>query len=179
MGRSLTRRLLLVIDEAEPAVELIASLFSRAGCTIAFRRRASADSGWQGAQALARLLRRDGYEVALVVAGADANRRLSRAPPPDAVVIDVGAATERSLSVARHARCFSPTLPLLFVSSTPDALTPSCTGFRPRPLVFAKPLDYAAFSLALRRAARAHSGELVRVPMAMAANDRISWPEGG
>jgi CheY-like chemotaxis protein len=181
MASQFRRALLFVVDDAGPMVELVASLFGAGACTLAVQRpRAAGDAtGWQGAHALTRLLRQDGYQVGVMIAGADAKRRLAQAPAPDALIADISRSEGDCLAVARHARRLYPNLPVLIVTNHPELVCEQVHGLDPEPIVFPKPLDYASFGVALRRAARKHSGQFVRMPPAFVALDRKSWPGVG
>ena len=99
----------------------------------------------QSANALARLLRDDGYEVEVLYDGAAAIGRLTRDPLPDALVTDLCIPHVDGLAVARYARARKPSMLLVFLTSYPQLL-PSRDGerFRPDAFVHTKPLDYSS-----------------------------------
>lgn len=155
------RALLFVVDDAPRALEYVAELLrSRALNAPGF--------GWQPEPAtspLQRLLRDDGYEVGLTLAGRDTSRRLRDAPAPDALVIDVSTTLGGgALEHAFEARMIYPNLPVLIVTSQPESVQAALGLLRPRALVFTKPVDYTCLGFELGRAARGHAAEFVRLP---------------
>jgi two-component system response regulator MprA len=106
----------------------------------------------RSAGVLARMLREDGFDVDLVADGPAAIERLTRGPLPDVLVTDLWLPGADGFSVARYARSQSGGLPIILVTGYPN-LSPDASGpLDPRPVVLAKPLDYAALNEEIRRA---------------------------
>jgi CheY-like chemotaxis protein len=72
------------------------------------------------AQALAKLLRADGFDVDMAFDGAEAVGKLARGAPPDALVTDVRMPRADGIAVARYARGRSPEIPVIFVTGYPE-----------------------------------------------------------
>ena len=97
----------------------------------------------QSANALARLLRDDGYDVEVLYDGAAAIGRLTRDPLPDVLVADLCIPHVDGLAVARYARARRPSMLLIFLTSYPQLLTSrDDERFKPEAVVYTKPLDY-------------------------------------
>ena len=99
------------------------------------------------------MLREDGFTIEVAADGAAAIRRLSRSPAPDVVVTDLMMAPVDGLAVARYARSRRPNLRVFFVTEHPELAGGAERALLPEPRIFAKPLDYAAFSGELSRTA--------------------------
>ena len=97
----------------------------------------------QSANALARLLRDDGYDVEVLYDGAAAIGRLTRDPLPDVLVADVCIPHVDGLAVARYARARSASMLLIFLTSYPQLL-PSRDREQSDATVYTKPLDYSS-----------------------------------
>lgn len=166
------RALLFVVDNAQPAVDLVAELFRPRPAESATELRTEGPTGDRG-ELLAQLLQEDGYELGIMVSGAEASRRLACSPRPDALVVDVSTPQGGALEVAFEARRRYPNLPVFVITSYPELIATAQQQLLPRATVFEKPVDYAEFSFALALAARKHSGEYVRIP-AFLANTRTS-----
>jgi len=160
IGRGMTlapRRPVLIVEDGECTVQLVARLDERDACSIALRRRSAAR---RNVELLARLLRGDGFVVEIASGGREAREFLEQTTPT-VLVTDVTLPSPTASYVARVARRREPLLPLFFVTSYPFEIDRS--GFDPPPMLFTKPLDYARFCLELRRATRRTSGQMLRV----------------
>ena len=111
------------------------------------------DDDTRTAHRLARMLEEDGYLVEVFRDGADAVLRLERTPLPDVVVTDLMMPGTDGLTLMREARRRRPEMPVIFVTGYPERLARwgDDAGGQREPLVFTKPLEYAAFSAALGR----------------------------
>jgi CheY-like chemotaxis protein len=98
---------------------------------------------------MGQMLREDGFNVEVVLDGAQAIARLTRAPLPDALVTDLSMPHADGNSVTVFARSQKPGLPVIFVTGYPN-LAPNIPG-EPSPTLFTKPVDYAELKSALLR----------------------------
>lgn len=101
-----------------------------------------AEDDAQGARALARLLRDDGYDVEVVLDGASAIARLSRAPMPRIVIVDYRLPHADGLAVARYARSRSDAVTIVLVTSYLEVIEPLIDQAT-RMIVLSKPIRYA------------------------------------
>jgi two-component system response regulator MprA len=111
----------------------------------------------RSARVLARMLREDGFEVELVTDGAVAIGRLGRSPIPDMLVTDLRLPHIDGLAIARYARSRRPGMPVIIATGYPQEVA-RAEKMDPPPVVFTKPLDYAALIEALRGILEAEAG---------------------
>jgi CheY-like chemotaxis protein len=97
----------------------------------------------------ARMLREDGHEVDVVNDGAAAIEQLNRPTIHDVLVTDILMPHADGIAVARHGRLRKPSLPIIVVTGYPERISLEFKALEPTPLVFVKPLDYAALALKL------------------------------
>jgi CheY-like chemotaxis protein len=154
LARRCTRRLLIVVDDDEPAVELLAHLLRR-------RELGRIPDERRTAVGLARVLGDDAWDVSLTRAGPEALRRAGSSPVPDALLASISVPQSAGLAVLRRARLRRPALPIVVITSLPQP--PNLEGLEPLPSVFHTPVDFAELALELRRVARAHSGSFLKV----------------
>ena len=109
------------------------------------------DDDTRTARRLARMLEEDGYWVEVFPGGADALLRLEQSPLPDVVVTDLMMPGTDGLTLMREARRRRPEIPVIFVTAYPERLARWVDDAGTEPLVFTKPLEYAALSAALAR----------------------------
>lgn len=105
----------------------------------------------RAARVLARMLREDGYDVEIVLDGAAAISRLSRAPLPDVLITDLKMPYVDGLAVASYARSRAADIPVLVVTGYPELVGRLDGAFGPRAQLFSKPLDYGELMSALAR----------------------------
>ena len=109
------------------------------------------DDDTRTARRLARMLEEDGYWVEVFPGGADAMLRLQRSPLPDVVVTDLMMPGTDGLALMREARRRRPEMPVIFVTGYPERLSRLVDDAGQAPIVFTKPLEYAALNAALGR----------------------------
>ncbi len=107
------------------------------------------DDDARSTRLIAQMLREDGFNVEVVLDGARAIARLTRAPLPDVLVTDLSMPHADGNSVTMFARSQKPGLPVIFVTGYPHLAT-SLAG-EPRPTLFTKPVNYAELLTALLR----------------------------
>jgi two-component system response regulator MprA len=107
-----------------------------------------AEDDAQGARALARLLRDDGYDVEVVLDGAAAIARLSRPPMPQIVIVDYRLPHADGLAVARYARSRSDGVTIVLATSYLEAIEPLIDEAT-RMIVVSKPIRYAELAARL------------------------------
>lgn len=106
------------------------------------------DDDLRTAQRLAKMLREDGFEVEVARDGAAAIARFTRDPVPAVLVTELEIPHVGGVAVARFARSQRPGLPLFVVTVAPNLVNSDDFG-SPPPLLFTKPVAYAAFRDAL------------------------------
>jgi two-component system response regulator MprA len=119
------------------------------------------DDDVRTAQRFARLLEEDGYQVEVFGDGVQAIERLDAGPPPDVVITDVLMPRASGIAVMEHARAARPGIVVIFVTGHPELLARLAPS-EPEPVVFTKPIQYAAVNAALGDAARAQHARPVR-----------------
>jgi CheY-like chemotaxis protein len=102
---------------------------------------------------LANMLRDDGFSVEIARDGAHAIARFMRAPYPDVLVSELSVGQADLSALARFVRAQRPGLPIVIVTSRPNAVREQELG-EPEPLVFTKPIDYFVLREALLTAVR-------------------------
>ena len=101
------------------------------------------DDDLRTSRRLAEMLREDGFAVEIARDGAAAIARLARAPVPDAVVTELNTAHADGNAVSQFARTRNPGMPIMVVTGHPHLFRSEL--FAPeQPVVFTKPVDYAA-----------------------------------
>jgi CheY-like chemotaxis protein len=170
--------LVLIAHDCEPTVELLASVQAHNRYTAALtlpetlRQRA--------VRLLARMLREDGFSIAIAAGVRDARAQLMRSPPPEALILDVSRLSGAFLGVLLEARRKQPNIPVIVASSVPEASAVSERGSRedisledageglgivgPSPIFLTKPFEYGELRLELSRVLRCHTGQMLRVP---------------
>ncbi|MBI2388565.1 MAG: response regulator [Deltaproteobacteria bacterium] len=103
---------------------------------------------------LAQLLGEEGYDVDTALDAEAAIRRLSCDPLPDVVVSALDPPNANGVSVGRFARSRDGSIPLIVVRSHPEHIRRVFGLVYPRPVVFAKPLDFVELVAELARVAR-------------------------
>ncbi len=101
---------------------------------------------------MADMLREDGFAVEIARDGAAAVAHLSRSPAPDAIVTELTIAHADGAAIGRFARNQRPGLPVLVLTGYPHLLDPHAFAGGPPPLLFTKPVDYAALRATLHDA---------------------------
>ncbi len=107
------------------------------------------DDDARSARLIAQMLREDGFNVEVVLDGAQAIARLTQAPLPDVLVTDLSMPHADGNSVTVFARSQKPGLPVIFVTGYPHLATAQIG--EPSPTLFTKPLAYAELKIALLR----------------------------
>lgn len=107
------------------------------------------DDDVRTAQVLALLLRMDGH-AAECCSSARILERLGRDPPPAALVMSVSMGRSDAVRTVLQVGSSRPSLPLLIVTEHPHWAQRLRQQQGPQPLVFTKPVDYAALQSALR-----------------------------
>ena len=98
------------------------------------------DDEARSARMLGRMLREDGYDVEVLVDGADAVARLSVDPLPDVLLTDISMPHVDGNAVAQYARSRNGSIPVVFVTSHPNLLHGD--GLSSPSTVHVKPIDY-------------------------------------
>jgi len=93
---------------------------------------------------LADLLRGDGFTVEVCAGGPSGVERLARSPAPDVLVTDLRMPEVDGVAVARLARSRSPAMPILLITAYPELARRLEDCASPSPMVFIKPINYAA-----------------------------------
>jgi two-component system response regulator MprA len=104
------------------------------------------DNDVRAAGVLVRLLRQDGFEVAVAPDGPAAMQRFSHEPMPDILVTDLQMPYVDGLAVAKYGQLCRPGLAVFIVTGYPHLAAQKTATLHPVPRVFTKPLDYAALS---------------------------------
>lgn len=107
------------------------------------------DDDTRTAQVLAMLLRMDGH-AAEWGSSARILDRLDRSPMPAALVMSVSMGRSDAVGRVLAVRRSYPSLSLLIITEHPHLTQRLMPLVGPQPLVFTKPVDYAALQLALR-----------------------------
>ncbi|HMJ11447.1 MAG TPA: response regulator, partial [Polyangiaceae bacterium] len=154
--------LILIAHDCEPTVQLLASMQAHDSYAVALtlpetlRRRA--------VEMLARLLREDGFLVAVAEGTREATRSLARRPGPEALIVDVSLPRSSHVEVVRYARKLNPNIPVMVISNCRlGAEHHQVDTEGPDPMLFTKPIDYANLRLELSRVLRSHTGQMLRV----------------
>jgi DNA-binding NtrC family response regulator len=101
------------------------------------------DEDLRTSRRMADMLREDGLSVEIAADGAAAVARLSREPMPDALVTELTTAYADGAALGRFARWLRPGMPVLVVTGYPHLFDATFFGVPP-PILFTKPVDYAA-----------------------------------
>lgn len=104
------------------------------------------------ARTLASLLREDGYDVEIVLDGAEAITRLGRSPAPDVLVVDYKLPHVDGLAVAAYGRSQHAPLVVVMVTSYSEVVARLDSHLDPPPVMLGKPLAYADLTRELERA---------------------------
>jgi CheY-like chemotaxis protein len=144
MAVKLQKRALIVVDQSDRNLRLVASLKRKDRCAIAARIDPTAELKMLSAQVLSRLLTDDGFEVEVVAGARAALRRLTKQWPPSALIIDIARPGPRPAALARYVRSLYPWLPIVFVTSEERMFGES--GFEEPYAVLEKPIDYSALA---------------------------------
>jgi DNA-binding NtrC family response regulator len=142
---------LVLIDDDDRSVQLLARLARRDSYAVAMTVGAAAAARHRNARMLARLLRLDGYRVDSSIGNWTAIERLTQRPRPDVLLIDVDAQREAVGALIRHARAMSPGLPIVLLTDRGDETYAAMAGIEPEPAVLEKPIDYAALRASMQR----------------------------
>ena len=127
----------------------IASYLHMAGRKIDKTRILVVDDDVRTTGIFARMLREDGHDVDVVHDGAAAIEQLNQSAMHDVLVTDLLMPRADGITVAHHARSRKPSLPIFVVTGYPERISLQFKALEPTPLVFVKPLDYAALALEL------------------------------
>jgi CheY-like chemotaxis protein len=153
--------IILVACDAEPRVELLASVQAEDSYAVALRlpetlRRRAVD-------VMARMLREDGFVVSLTESSRDALKRLGRTADLGALLLDIGAPNDGHAQTMCYARSLNPILPIFVLSTCRECDKWQAAVPGPPPLFFTKPVEYADLRLELGRVLRSHTGQMLRV----------------
>ena len=142
MRTNRTRCALVLIDDDDRSVQLLARLSRDDSYSVAMTVGSASAARRRNVRMLARLLRDSGQVVDVSVGDWAAVERLGRAPCPDVLIIDVDERTDSALNLVRHARRMQPELTVVAISDRPAELASALAGVSLA--VFEKPLDYHA-----------------------------------
>ena len=101
------------------------------------------DDDLRTSRRLAAMLREDGFAVEIARDGAAAIARLARTPVLDAVVTELNTAHADGHAISLFARTRNPHMPIIVVTGHPHLFHSESFAAEP-PVVFTKPVDYAA-----------------------------------
>jgi CheY-like chemotaxis protein len=113
------------------------------------RRLFVVDDDVRTARRLASMLEEDGFTVEVMRDGSEAVARLAQAPRPDAIITDLIMPGASGIAVLGEARRLFRGIPVVFVTGHPDLLSRPPLPFEPLPIIFTKPISYAALSARL------------------------------
>lgn len=154
--------IILIACDAEPNVELLASVQADDSYSVALRLPETLRR--RAVEVMARMLREDGFVVSLTEGSRAALKRLGRTPTLGALLLDIGVPNEGHVQTMCCARSLNPGLPIFVLSTCRDCekkLQAAVAG--PAPVFFTKPVEYADLRLELGRVLRSHTGQMLRV----------------
>jgi len=153
--------IILVACDAEPTVELLASVQADDGYSVALRLPESLRR--RAIEVMARMLREDGFVVSLTESARDALKRLGRTPNLGALLLDIGVPNEGHVQTMCYARNLNPSLPIFVLSTCRESDKWQAAVPGPPPLFFTKPVEYTELRVELGHMLRSHTGQMLRV----------------
>lgn len=150
---------LVLIDDDDRSVQLLARLSRDDSYSVAMTVGRASSAKRRNVRMLARLLRSSGQVVDVSVGEWASIERLGRPPRPDVLLVDVDERTDAAVSLIRHARSMIPDLTVVAITDRADELS-SALGSHPV-TVFEKPLDYGALREALLSSRPRSTSEIV------------------
>jgi DNA-binding NtrC family response regulator len=151
MGPHRIRCALVLIDDDDRSVQLLARLARRDSYAVAMTVGSAAAARHRNARMLTRLLRLDGHLVDASIGNWAAIESLTRRPRPDVLIIDVDAQCEAVAALIRHARALSPGLAVVLLTDRLEQARAAVSGLVPEPTVLEKPIDYASLEAWMSR----------------------------
>jgi DNA-binding NtrC family response regulator len=149
MGPHRIRCALVLIDDDDRSVQLLARLARQDSYAVAMTVGSATAARHRNARMLVRLLRLDGYLVDSSIGNWTALENLSRRPHPNALIVDADAQLESASALIRHVRVLAPGLPAVLLTDRPDEMRDAVAGLVPEPLVLEKPIDYAELRMSI------------------------------
>lgn len=142
MGKTRIRCALVLIDDDDRTVQLLARLSRADSYAVAMTVGRGAAARRRDVRMLARLLRHEGYSVDLSVGDWAALECFTRPPRPNVLLLDVDAQLAVTADLVRRIRALSPELPVIVLSDRAREVTEALAELDPAALVLQKPFDY-------------------------------------
>lgn len=148
MDCNLDRRALIVVEQSDQNVRLVASLTRSDRCALAATLDPTSELRIRSAHVLSRLLSQDGFYSRVVVGARGAFRELSFFFAPSVLVVDLDKQGRWMRVFVRQARALHPEMPILMMASGDGPLVGEVVQ---GPLaLLRKPVDYAELSAKLK-----------------------------